>query len=69
MSRLPDSAPIKGTAVVHGEVTTYFVNRQLLGALRNRHENAILRRVRPMMPKRLFQRLRGRMRAARRQQP
>jgi hypothetical protein len=66
VSRPPDDAPIKGTALVTGEITVYFENRRLLGQLRNSHENMILRRVRPMMPKRLFQRVRGRMRAARR---
>lgn len=67
--RLPDATPLLGAVMVEGEITAYFTGPalgRLMRAGRAHHENLILRRVRPLMPKRMFQRLRGRMRAARR---
>lgn len=58
------------TIEVSGEVVCYFQNNRLLGQLlyaaRMRHTRRLLRLIRPHMPKRMFQRLRGRMLAEQR---
>lgn len=67
--RLSDDTPILGAQMVQGEIRAYFTSPQLTRwyrCARASHEDLILRRIRPMMPKRMFQRLRGRMRAERR---
>ena len=70
VGRLPKRPLEPSTIEVSGEVVCTFQDDRLLGKLlyaaRVRHERMLLRLVRPHMPKRMFLRLRGRMRADRR---